>query len=394
MRKQKLLIYYAESMLKPVGGPSGYLYNLKQGLDILNKVEELPIDISFYEAAPKSLRDTVKNKDKIPKRLREFRRAIDDIFYERKAYPLDESVYQYDMIHFHSIDAMYLCRKTLENYKGKVILTSHSPCAKYKEKLAWLNPVDYKLFKKWVEKIEMMDAYSFNRADYIIFPCKEAEEPYYHTWERYEQLRDERKYRYMPTGIIGCTAKVSREEYRKRYGIPQDTFVISYAGRHNEIKGYADLKKLGEILLKNKNVYFLIAGKEEPMTGLTDNRWIEIGWTNDPHSLIAASDVFVLPNHETYFDLILLEVLSLGIPVVMSRTGGNKYFEQFKQPGLKFYNTLEEAKNSILEIKKMPALELYDAKQKILEMFREEFTVEQFAKNYVRIISEIATNND
>ena len=86
----------------------------------------------------------------------------------------------------------------------------------------------------------------------------------------------------------------------------------------------------------------------------------------------------------------MLEVLSLGIPVVMSRTGGNKYFEQFKQPGLKFYNTLEEAKNSILEIKKMPALELYDAKQKILEMFREEFTVEQFAKNYVRIISEIA----
>ena len=138
----------------------------------------------------------------------------------------------------------------------------------------------------------------------------------------------------------------------------------------------------------------MIAGKEEPMTGLTDNHWIEIGWTNDPHSLIAASDVFVLPNHETYFDLILLEVLSLGIPVVMSRTGGNKYFEQFKQPGLKFYNTLEEAKNSILEIKKMPALELYDAKQKILEMFREEFTVEQFAKNYVRIISEIATNND
>ena len=35
------------------------------------------------EAAPKSLSDTVKNKDKIPKRLREFRRAIDDIFYER-----------------------------------------------------------------------------------------------------------------------------------------------------------------------------------------------------------------------------------------------------------------------------------------------------------------------
>lgn len=66
MSKKKLLIYYPESMLKPVGGPAGYLFNLRQGLDTLNK-EELPIDVSFYEAAPKSLRDTVKNKDKIPK---------------------------------------------------------------------------------------------------------------------------------------------------------------------------------------------------------------------------------------------------------------------------------------------------------------------------------------
>lgn len=93
-------------MLKPVGGPAGYLFNLRQGLDTLNK-EEFPIDVSFYEAAPKSLRDTVKNKDKIPKRLREFRRAVDDIFYEKKAYPLDEKLHQYDMIHFHSIDGLY-----------------------------------------------------------------------------------------------------------------------------------------------------------------------------------------------------------------------------------------------------------------------------------------------
>ena len=135
-----------------------------------------------------------------------------------------------------------------------------------------------------------------------------------------------KKHRYMPTGIVGCKAKVNREDFRKKYGIPDNAFVISYAGRHNEIKGYADLKKLGEKLLADKNVYFLIAGKEEPMTGLKNDHWIEVGWTNDPHSLIAASDVFVLPNHETYFDLILLEVLSLGVPVVMSRTGGNKYF--------------------------------------------------------------------
>ena len=89
----------------------------------------------------------------------------------------------------------------------------------------------------------------------------------------------------MPTGIVGCKAKVNREDFRKKYGIPDNAFVISYAGRHNEIKGYADLKRLGEKLLADKNVYFLIAGKEEPMTGLKNDHWIEVGWTNDPQDV-------------------------------------------------------------------------------------------------------------
>ena len=76
-------------------------------------------------------------------------------------------------------------------------------------------------------------------------------------------------------------------------------------------------------------MYISNSWKRRTDEGLKTDHWIEVGWTNDPHSLIAASDVFVLPNHETYFDLILLEVLSLGVPVVMSRTGGNKFFEQF-----------------------------------------------------------------
>ena len=66
--------------------------------------------------------------------------------------------------------------------------------------------------------------------------------------------------------------------------------------------------------------------------------------------------------------------------------------QQFKQPGLKFYDTLEEAQDRILDIKKMPVDELCDAKAGIIEMFNNEFTVEKFAKNYINIISEIAAS--
>lgn len=74
------------------------------------------------------------------------------------------------------------------------------------------------------------------------------------------------------------------------------------------------------------------------MKGLIHEKWIEAGWVDDPYSIINASDIFVLPNRETYFDLILLEVMSLGKPVLLPYNGGNKYFKRFLSKGLVFYN--------------------------------------------------------
>ncbi len=388
---KKALIFFSEDSLNPSGGPAGYLYNLRLGLQSVKSDE---VEISFFNKAPRPLRETVKKKNMVPKRLREFRRAVDDMMYEKKSYPVFEEMYDYDLIHFHSTDMMFLNREFLKNYKGKVVLTSHSPCAKYQEKLEWLNPFDYKLFKKKIDRIENIDIYGFERADNIIFPCPEAEEPYFNTWERYESIRDEKKLKYMTTGIVGCEPKIDRSEFRKKYNIPDDAFVVSYAGRHNEIKGYTDLKKIGEKLLENENVYFLIAGLEEPITGLDHERWIEVGWTNDPHSLIAASDVFILPNKETYFDLILLEVISLGVPLVLSETGGNKYFKKYCSDGFMFYNTVDEAVSTLEEFSKKTEAERVECGKSVRNIFDRDFTVKTFTENYINIITEILNSGE
>ena len=258
------------------------------------------------------------------------------------------------------------------------------------ERIGKLNPIDYRLLKRPIDRLIEMDEFAFKRADYVVFPCEEAEEPYYHTWNKYASIRKNKKILYLPTGIVGCSARITRAEYRKKYHIPEDAFVVSYVGRHNEIKGYEDLKKMGEKLFNNQNTYFLIAGKEEPMKGLDNSHWIEVGWTNDPHSLIAASDVFVLPNHETYFDLVLLEVLSLGVPVVLSNTGGNKHFKKFENSGLSFYDTVEDAIKSINHLKKMNRLDIEKLGKYNREIFENNFTVEHFIQNYIHVIRQIA----
>ena len=386
---KKLLIYFPERKLKPSGGPAGYLYNLRNGLKDFNyKDSELEID--FYNNGSMTLEENTGLKKKMPKRILELRRALKDTQLLKKKIPVDSTMKEYDMIHFHWTEDMYRNREFLETYTGKVILTSHSPCVYNQERIGKLNPIDYRLLKRPIDRLIEMDEFAFKRADYVVFPCEEAEEPYYHTWNEYASIRKNKKILYLPTGIVGCSARITRAEYRKKYHIPEDAFVVSYVGRHNEIKGYADLKKMGEKLLNNQNTYFLIAGKEEPMKGLDNSHWIEVGWTNDPHSLIAASDVFVLPNHETYFDLVLLEVLSLGVPVVLSNTGGNKYFKKFENSGLSFYDTVEDAIKSINHLKKMNKLDIEKLGKCNREIFDNNFTVEYFTQNYIHVIRQIA----
>ncbi len=46
---------------------------------------------------------------------------------------------------------------------------------------------------------------------------------------------------------------------------------------------------------------------------------------------------------ETYFDLVMLEVLSLGKIIIASYTGGNKYFKSSFAKGVFTYSKLEEA---------------------------------------------------
>ena len=180
----------------------------------------------------------------------------------------------------------------------------------------------------------------------------------------------------MPSGILQCTAKVDSKTVREKYGIPNNAFLISYVGRHNQIKGYDVLKEIGSKILDKKDVYMIIAGSEGPLYHLENKKWIEVGWTNDPHSIIAASNLFILPNRETYFDLVFLEVLSLGVPLLVSNTGGNKYF----------FDTVKDAIKEINSIMKKENKEIEKSKKKNIDLFNKTFNDKEFANRYIELL--------
>lgn len=386
---KKILIYKKSSELVATGGPAGYLYNLREGL---NKYSDLDIQIDFIKD------ENIRKNTRIKKRTGV--KIIDDIMggiYHRISYKRllddkfkhtgeEELINKYDIIHFHSPYGMYSVRDTISNYEGKILLTCHTPVPFYQEVISKFTKIDKLLMGKYISQISKIDQFAFERADCLVFPCKYSDESYLKLWPSYKYIKKNKEYRYILTGIKKCDYGVEKNIIRKKYGIPEEAFVFCYVGRHNEVKGYDDLKEFAaEILKKHENVWFLIAGKEEPLTRLNNKHWIEAGWTNDPHSIINAGDVFVLPNKDTYFDLVMLEVLSLEKPVLASYTGGNKFFRDINAEGVLLYNNLEEAICIGEELISMSNKKLLELGKKNFLIFEKEFTLEKFTNSYISL---------
>lgn len=393
-RMKKVLIYLNENSLAPTGGSIGYNYTLKKGLQEIDN-EDIVIEYLQGKEVSEDINNRVKNvKSEGLRKLIKISKSIvkKGLMMYGPSHKAKVDLAEYDAVHFNRTIDLYWAKDSLRDYKGKVILTLHSPTMPCKQMISMLSDFERKYMMWFYAKLPEIDNYAINRADNIIIACEEAEEPYYHEWPGYAEFHKENKHKYvyMTTGTAPKSAFVTKTDMRKKYGIPIDSFVISYVGRHNEIKGYDALKELGKHLLDAyDNVYVFIAGTEGPLYHLDHNRWIEVGWTKDPGSVIQASDIFVLPNKETYFDLVMLEVLSLGQIVVASYTGGNKYFAKYKNSGIFLYNNNIEAENIISQIIKMPEEERKELRRKNLELYKAEFTNEAFAKRYINSLQKI-----
>ena len=393
-RMKKVLIYLNENSLAPTGGSIGYNYTLKKGLQEIDN-EDIVIEYLQGKEVSEDINNRVKNvKSEGLRKLIKISKSIvkKGLMMYGPSHKAKVDLAEYDAVHFNRTIDFYWAKDSLRDYKGKVILTLHSPTMPCKQMISMLSDFERKYMMWFYAKLPEIDNYAINRADNIIIACEEAEEPYYHEWPGYAEFHKENKHKYvyMTTGTAPKSAFVTKTDMRKKYGIPIDSFVISYVGRHNEIKGYDALKELGKHLLDAyDNVYVFIAGTEGPLYHLEHNRWIEVGWTKDPGSVIQASDIFVLPNKETYFDLVMLEVLSLGQIVVASYTGGNKYFAKYKNSGIFLYNNNIEAENIISQIIKMPEEERKELRRKNLELYKAEFTNEAFAKRYINSLQKI-----
>lgn len=398
---KKILIWDYTIPLQNSGGPAGYLYNIHE--NILNSNDR---EIVFLnDLIGKEYTGYTTNKLYLKLNKYDFLKLFDRIWVVKRVLMwrrqfLDEQLKridfsQYSVIHFHQSFDVYTTQELLKDYKGIKLLTSHSPqpisaeiVEHIRNKYSIIRHLSYRILEK-----KELKAWSI--VDYLMFPVKPAIEPYLssHSFRVFYQ-NNSTKFVYCASSIENRLILKTSGFYEARCNIPSDCFIITFIGRHNEIKGYDQLKKIGQAVLeKYPNVYIVVAGLEAPLKGLNNKRWIELGWIKDGPDVIVNSDVFILPNKETYFDLVALEVLRTGTPIIMSKTGGNKYFEDLSS-GIVFYD-YDDITGAIKAIEKMFEAKrsgiIAQLREENRKLFEEQFTVEAYIKRYKVLISQIAS---
>lgn len=399
IKEPRTLFYLKESIIveEPKGGPYGvgYMYYKEsqvrgdKSFCFINDKESENLNLVKSESLLRKLVRQCPNWfNSIQRNIRKRKQILALLNDKPKDSGVDFNAF--DIVFFHQPIDLFNERYNLEDYKGVVVLQSHCPEPSSHEMYAKFTKFVKQTIPNLLKRMEYIDEYAFNRADYIIFPCEDAEEPYKKKWPYFNEIRGKLKVKYITTGIMPVSPRRDREAVLSELGIPKSDFVITYVGRHNEVKGFDLLKQMASSILDNCNdAWFISAGKEEPIKRLEHARWKEIGWTTDAHSYISAADVFVLPNRETYFDLVMLEILALGKIVIASRTGGNKYFEKQGVKGVFLYDDVNEAVKLINMVKTLSTSERLELENSNRLFFVNKCKVDSMYNNCKEVLSEI-----
>lgn len=391
---KNVLIFFPHKTKPNFGGPYTYLYHLQQAfqstkvhLHFLHDLLAIPVETASPATKLSPLKKFVKSL--LPKKTVRsvlIRRYLNKIKQEPFLTQLQAvNLNQFDAIHFHETVDVWRCYPLLKTYEGKIILTSHSPKPYHLELLEDVFGLQQnQVSKPTYQQLELIDNLAFTRADLLVAPCAEAASSYKKTWPMFSILTRGKSWAYIPTGIPLPVVQKSSEAIRQERHLNEDAFVVVFNGRHNEVKGFDLLVKAAKILLPlYQQLCFFVTGNNASQPALDHHRWIETGWTPSPQDYLHAGDLVIVPNRQTYFDLNVLQALSLGKPLLLSETGGNRYFRQFANEGIRFLPgvtaeaIVQEVAKAIKHRQKLAgsALSLH-------ALFRTNFTLEQFASSY------------
>jgi len=122
----------------------------------------------------------------------------------------------------------------------------------------------------------------------------------------------------------------SREEARRRLGLPSGSFVAGIVARVSGQKGHLALvEAFARVLLQKPDAFLLVVGEGRALPDVKDRvRALEVeeqvlflGARSDVPEILAAMNVFCLPSETEGMPMTVLEAMAAGLPVIATGVG-------------------------------------------------------------------------
>lgn len=125
-----------------------------------------------------------------------------------------------------------------------------------------------------------------------------------------------------------------KQDLRRKYGIPQDSFVYGYVGRINADKGINELvTAFVNLQKKYQNIYLVMVGMLDNTNPITDENMLIVAnnsniimTDNVPsdqvYAHMAMMDVLTHPTYREGFGKVLQEAMGVGIPIITTNVPG------------------------------------------------------------------------
>jgi glycosyltransferase involved in cell wall biosynthesis len=132
--------------------------------------------------------------------------------------------------------------------------------------------------------------------------------------------------------------KLDRKECRKKIlqqlHIPENKVIATTVARLFPVKGVEHLVKTAAIILEqHKDIHFIVAGdgpeKLKLVTMISEaqigDRFHLLGECNFVPTLLAASDLYVLPSNSEELSISIIEAMFSRLPIIATEVGDNSY---------------------------------------------------------------------
>lgn len=305
-------------VIRPGGGPSGYLYNLHQANEVYG-----PKNFSVrYDARTVDRVNSVFLKLRWPDFLARHLKPLKYIallLLGQKLMSEGEARKPESVVMVHTAPHAARLLK-IKNASARLVFMPHAPTSFTDEVMGEVDlrhgrSLMSRFYRGLLERLELK---IMSSVDLMVVAALEGVESYFGG-----RGVPSREILEVTSGVPGFAETLSRVEARRQLALPIDKFIVGYFGRYNQDKGFDFLQTEIQAFHGDESVMFISAGVGA-LAAQDSSVYKDFGWRSDVHVLMSACDVVVTPNKHTYFDLLPLEALSLSRPVFASRIGGNK----------------------------------------------------------------------